>query len=167
MILKTTYTGLAGKLLGVCLIAMLLVGVGCAHKANLDLLEDVNVLDAEYVQLDTANVYQRVTDLFNILTENKITTYNTKDLMQPYFQTDKELVDFIAIYASTFRSMYFRKEKLRNFKIKEIIIEENGVISLVRVKMSGYIYAFFPVTLDEVQKWQKSEGQWYMVPIVH
>lgn len=149
----------------VALIAAVLAA-SCIHKSNLDRIENARTLDAEEVELDTANLEDRVNDLFTVLTNNKITTFNTKDKLRPYFRSEQDLVDFVAIYAAEFREMYIKKERLTRFNIREIRIEENGVVGLVRIDLVGRFWAFFPSRLMEVQEWRKVGGEWFMVPPV-
>lgn len=150
-------------------VTLLLFGVvlalaGCSHKVNLDRMEDVRPLEGDEVQVDLVNLERRVTQLFDILRSNKITTYNTGSRLRPFFQSDPELVEFIATYAAEFRDLNFRDDRLHAFRIRDIQIEQNGVVGLVRIDLTGRFYAFLPATIREVQEWRKTGGQWFLVP---
>jgi hypothetical protein len=141
------------------------VAPGCTHTINLDYQADARVLSPEEAKQETAHLERRVKELFSILTDDKVTTYNTKGKIRPYFATEEDLVDFVAIYATEFRDLHVIKERLTKFDIKDIRIEENGVVGLVRVDLVGRFYMFFPARLKEVQEWRKIHGEWYLRPI--
>ena len=139
----------------------------CIQKANLEWMDEVDALSSDEAAIDARNLEARVTDLFTVLEKDKISTYNTREKLRPFFQNEKDLTEFIAIYASTFRTLYFKSDRLRKFEILDVKLEQNGVIGLVRVDLTGRLYAFLPSQLKEVQKWQKSGGTWYLVPHHH
>jgi hypothetical protein len=146
-------------------ILLLLPAAACVHRAHLDRMETTTFLAGEEVAVDEAALERRVRALFTILTQDKITTANTRDKLRPFFASDKDLSDFLAVYASEFRSLHFRRDKLARFTIHDTRIEENGVIGLVRIDLVGWLYAFLPSRLKEVQEWRKSEVEWYLTPI--
>jgi hypothetical protein len=152
--------------IGILLAAILATSLvaGCVHRANLDRMEKTAFLSGDESALDEAALTKRVTALFAVLREDKITTFNTREKLRPFFRTEKDLADFLAIYAAEFRSLQFRRDKLAGFKIRDVRIEENGVIGLVRIDLRGWLWLFLPSRLKEVEEWQKSEGEWYLTP---
>ena len=151
-------SALLAILLAACLVS------GCVHRANLDRMDRAAFLSGDEAAADEVALGKRVTALFSVLRQDKITTYNTREKLRPFFRSEQDLADFLAIYASEFRSLQFRRDKLARFTIHDVRIEENGVIGLVRIDLSGWLYAFLPSKLKEVEEWQKSEGQWYLTP---
>ncbi len=148
-------------------LAVLTAIFGCTlkHKSvNLDLANNVRTLPSEEAALDVERLTRRVTDLYGILSDDKITTYLTKQKIAGFFHNDQDLADFIAVYASMFRKAGFRPERVKRFSIKNILIEENGVIALVELTITGRYYFIWNAKIHEIQRWEKSHGQWYFVP---
>ena len=137
---------------------------GCVHRANLDRMQKTAFLSGDEVASDEAALEKRAAALFSVLRDDKITTFNTREKLRPFFRSDADLADFLAIYATEFRSLHFRRDRLARFAIRDVRIEENGVIGLVRIDLVGWVYAFFPSQLKEVEEWRKSEGEWYLTP---
>jgi len=144
-----------------------LIGCSCAVKGKkLRLEEDDGIqgLTGGDVQPDLDALEVRVHTLWTELTTQKLTAYITKDKISGFFRTEKDLTEFIAIYASLFRELKFKREIVRKYKVNSITLEQNGVIALVDVTLKGRIYAIWDGKLHEVQKWVKSEGKWYLLP---
>ena len=151
-------------------LTLVVFGSGCAlrhHKGNLDRMQDAISLPEEEAATDTANLQQRVVSLYDILKTDKLTTNLTKRKIAGFFNDEKDLVDFVAIYSSLFRRMGFKKERVASYKIQDILIEENGVIGLVRIDIKGRYYSIWTSKISEVQEWQKIGSQWYILPKVY
>jgi len=148
------------------LMALLLCNA-CAvkfKKIRLDAAKHVVPLTGPDVALDKEVLYSRASGLYDQLKKVKLTANITRQKLAPYFYDDKNLNEFIAIYATLFRGLDFQREILQSYKIKNIIVEENGVIGLVDINLKGKIYFIWSAKVHEIQKWEKRDGIWYMVP---
>lgn len=146
---------------------VVLLCASCAvknRKYRLDEDDDVIGLTGPEVQSDLQALTERVNGLWTELSDQKLTAYSTKQKISNYFENEKDLTEFIAIYASIFRDLDFHREIVKSYKVKSIKIEPNGVLALVEISIKGTIYFVWQGRLREVQKWQKSEGKWYIKP---
>ncbi len=147
------------------IIACLALPACTATKTNLrlDMLEMEGLPEAE-VAADVTALRGRAEGLWSSLQSRKLATHLTKDRIGEYFETGEDLSDFIAIYTSLFRKKRFAREYVRNFEIDEIIVEPNGVLARVEVKLWGKIYWIWNHRIHEVQIWEKVGGVWMMKP---
>jgi len=141
----------------------------CAVRTKnlrLDADDNIKSLSGAEAALDQEGLYKRVDGLYGQLKRVKLTARITKNQIAPYFENEKDLTEFIAIYATLFRSLKFHREILQSYKIKKITIEENGMVGYVEIKLKGQIYLAWSGQVHEVQRWEKHEGDWYMIPQV-
>ncbi len=125
---------------------------------------DIEGIPAAEVADDITALNARVTGLWSSLIKAKLTTHITKKRIAEYFESEKDLSDFIAIYASLFREKHFAREYVYDFEIGEIAIEPNGVLARVEITIRGRIYWFFLHKIHEVQRWKRIDGVWYIQP---
>jgi hypothetical protein len=150
--------------LAILVLSLLLSGCTVTRtNLRLDMLEDEGLPEAE-VAGDVTALRARAEGLWGSLQTAKVATYLTKDRITGYFETEKDLSDFIAIYTSLFRLKKFEREYVRDFEIGEIVIEKNGVLARVEVTIWGKIYLFWNHRIHEVQTWKKVGGTWMMKP---
>jgi len=146
---------------------LMLASAGCAvrtHKGNLHRMDDVVRSQASDSSADAAQLTRRVDLLYKTLESDKITTAMTKQKIAGFFKDERDLVNFLAIYASLFRKMDFYRDRVVSYKIRDVVIEENGVVGLVRLDVKGWIYVALMAKISEIQEWQKIEGEWYLIP---
>ena len=142
----------------VLFLIVVLVSTSCAvknRKYRLGEDDDVIALAGPEVQADQKALTDRVNGLWTELKNQKLTAYSTKQKISGYFINEKDLTEFIAIYASIFRDLDFHREIVKSYKVKSIKIEPNGVIALAEISIKGTIYLLWQGRLREVQKWQK------------
>ncbi len=133
---------------------------------RLNQLETAGLSETEVAD-DTAALRLRVEGLWSSLEHAKLTTHLTKSRIADYFETEKDQSDFIAIYATLFREKRFAREYVEDFEIGKIVIEPNGVLARVEVKIWGKIYAIWRHRIHEVQHWKKVGGVWLMQPVTY
>lgn len=133
---------------------------------RLDQMEMAGLAEAEVAD-DVAALRTRVEGLWSNLEHAKLTTHLTKGRITEYFETEKDQSDFIAIYATLFREKRFAREYVEDFEIGKIVIEPNGVLARVEVKIWGKIYAIWRHRIHEVQLWKKVGGVWLMQPVTY
>jgi len=156
------------RLIVLSLLTALLVA-GCAvttSELRLDMLDIDGIPEAEVAE-DVTALRARVEGLWGALRYSKLTTQLTKERIAPYFENDKDMSDFIAIYASLFREKQFAREVVQDFEIERIVVEPNGVLARVEVRIWGKIYSIFQHRIHEVQLWKNVEGVWVMKPITY
>ena len=125
------------------ILALVLVFSGCAVKnrsLRLETDDSVQGLSGAEVEADLRALETRIFGLWNLLTDQKLTAHLTKSKLAPYFMNEQELSEFIAIYASLFRELSFRREIVQKYELNKITIEPNGVIALVDIEVRGRIY---------------------------
>ena len=86
-------------LLSLC---VMLVATGCAMKTRslrLDEDDEVVGLSGPEVEADRLELDRRIHGLWTELTTQKLTAYITKGKIAPYFKNQKDLSEFIAVYA--------------------------------------------------------------------
>lgn len=150
------------------LLFALLLPACTATRTNLRLdMLDVEGLPEAEVASDLTALRARTETLWSSLESAKLSTHLTKGRIADFFETEKDLTDFIAIYASLFREKRFAREYVREFEIGEIIIEANGVLARVEVTIWGKIYFIFNHRIHEVQTWKKVGGAWMMKPLTY
>ncbi|MDP8225149.1 MAG: hypothetical protein P9L99_17440 [Candidatus Lernaella stagnicola] len=150
-------------------LVMLLVFSACTvtkTKLRLDMLDMEGLPEAD-VAADITALRSRAEGLWSSLEARKLSTHLTKDRIRDYFESDQDLSDFIAIYASLFRQEHFAREYVRDFEIGEIIIEPNGVLARVEVNIWGKIYFIWNHRIHEVQTWKKIGGVWMLKPLTY
>jgi len=141
--------------------------LSCAVKTEslrLEEFETTPSLSASEAASETKRLSRRVNALWGDLEKLKLTTFLTKKKIAPYFETEKDLTEFIAIYASLMRQLNFDREVVLKYRVNEIKIEPNGVIARVDVEIWGRIYFLWYGKIHEIQRWERSEGRWYLRP---
>ena len=144
-----------------------LAAAGCSikgRKLRLDSDDQVSGLTGGQAEAELEQLNSRVNGLWTELTESKLTAYLTKRKISPYFKNNQDLTEFIAIYASMFRDLSWRREIVLDYKVNNVTLEPNGVIALVDITVKGRIYLLWYGKLHEVQKWVKTDGRWYLQP---
>jgi len=135
-----------------------------SQDIRLEMLQIEGLSDDE-VATDITALRARAEGLWGSLHKAKLTTHLTKKRIAEYFESEKDLSDFIAIYASLFRESHFWREYVSEFEVERVIIEQNGTLARVEIKLWGKIYAVFNHRIHEVQTWQKINGIWMMKPL--
>jgi hypothetical protein len=138
----------------------------CAWQSTSLRLEELNkpALPEAEVGADVAAVRVRAEALWKKFEAAKLTTYLTKDRITEFFENDKDRTDFIAIYASLFRTKKFQREFVHKVAIGKIIVEQNGVIARVETTIWGKIYFVWDHKIHETEMWKKVDGVWMMKP---
>jgi len=129
-------------------------------------LEQLSIpaLPENEVNTDLALVKSRAEGLWGALETAKLTTYLTKKRISPYFENDKDRSDFTALYSSLFREKRFAREFVSDYEIGKIVVEPNGAIAHVEMKIWGKIYFIWRHRIHDVQTWKKVNGEWVMKP---
>lgn len=156
------------RFLVICLV-LSLSAAACSvthSELRLDMLE-IEGLPADDVVAETEAIRERVSELWGGLRKAKLTTSLTKKRIAPFFESEQELSDFIAIYASLFRENRFWREYVHDFEIGEIVIEPNGALARVEVTIWGKIYSIWRHKIHEVQLWKKVDGEWVIKPLTY
>jgi phosphatidylglycerol---prolipoprotein diacylglyceryl transferase len=151
----------------VIMLAAALMVSSCSMKSRslrMDEVESIEGLTGTSAENEAELLSARVESLWTELTSQKLTAYITKKKISPYFRTQKELSEFIAIYASLFRELSFDREIVKKYRVNKIVLEQNGVIARVDMTIWGKIYFIWQAKIHESQQWIKSDGQWYLVP---
>ena len=156
-----------GPLLIVLISGLCLCVLSCAVKTEslrLDEFETMPSLSASEAAAEKERLAGRVNALWTDLEKLKLTTYLTKKKIAPYFETETDLTEFIAIYASLMRQLSFHRVAVLKYLVNEIKIEPNGVIARVDVEIWGRIYFLWYGKIHEIQRWERSGGRWYLRP---
>lgn len=143
---------------------------GCAVKREnlrLEEYESATALSEAEAAARTETLLGRVNALWSDLQDQKLSAYFTNDKIAGYFETPKELTDFIAIYASLMRKNSFQREIVLKYRVNGVKIERNGAIAHVDIDIWGRIYFLWYARIHEVQRWELSGGQWYLKPQVY
>jgi hypothetical protein len=134
------------------------------EKLRLNEYEGINALSGSEIGPEMEALQARVNGLWSDLKDQKLTTYITKKKLSQYFESEKDLAEFIAIYASLMRQNSFSREVVLKYRVNGIKIEPNGVIARVDIEIWGRIYFLWYAKIHETQRWEKSGGRWFMRP---
>jgi len=146
---------------------LILLMCACAVKnenLRLEGFDQVKALESSEAKGETEAVKKRVNDLWTYLHGQKLTTYIAREKLAPYFGNDKDLTEFIAIYASLMRQNSFHREVVLKYRINEVKIEANGVIARVDIDVWGRIFFVWYSRIHEIQRWEKTDDTWYLKP---
>ena len=135
-----------------------------SQKLRLNEYEGIQALSGPEIGQDLQDLNARVDALWTDLKDEKITTYLTKRKIANYFESEKDLTEFIALYASLMRQNKFHRDSVLKYRVNGIKIEPNGVIARVDMEIWGRIYFLWYAKIHEIEKWEKSGGRWYLRP---
>ncbi len=147
--------------------ALILSMCACAVKhenLRLEGYDKIRTLEDSEAKIEAEAVKARVEALWTDLQDQKLTAYITREKLNPYFASDEDLTEFIAIYASLMRTNSYDREIVLKYRINDIKIEANGVIARVDIDIWGRIYFVWHSRIHEIQRWEKSGDKWYLKP---
>jgi hypothetical protein len=96
---------------------------------------------------------------------NSLATYRDEEL-RDYFRTDSAFADYYADLAQSLAESHFERNRPLALEVVEFRVEGPGVAQVVtRIEgENGLPLRFWGTELERVDRWERIQGQWWIVP---
>jgi hypothetical protein len=145
-------------------VALLCGACGSPQSVLPDLSAGVEIVESRGI----ASFYERASAFYDRMARrrfNTLATYQDTTLRR-YFRDDAEFSDYYADLASTLAEAHFAQNRALELTVEEMLVEGPGR-ARVRVRIVGenaLPLRIRPVILDREDRWERTDGEWWVVP---
>jgi len=124
----------------------------------------VEVVSSEAV----IDFYERAVFFYSRLARRRFNTLATyrDELLRDFFASETAFSDYYADLAEAMEESHFEQNRPLSLEVIEFVVEEPGLarVSARIVGENGLPLRFWKTRLERVDRWERVEGTWWIVP---
>ncbi len=150
----------------VALLGVALLASACGSPPTVlpDLAEGVEIVESRGI----ASFYERANAFYDRMARRRFNTLATYEdtTLRRYFRSPAAFSDYYADLASSLAEAHFAQNRALALTVEEVLVEGPGR-ARVRVRIVGenaLPLRIRPVILDREDRWERLDGEWWVVP---